>query len=136
LESLQLAKYRNVDANTFFNENNVGQKFQNEFIEALTRVNYGQNLNLNSLGALVSLAASSNDVRVVEGGNYQIFEQFSKASGATLKMETTVQSITKSSDGKWNLITSQETKEFDKVIIAAPFVSHLSIFFYYISISF
>lgn len=64
----------------------------------------------------------------IEGGNWRIFDQMIKASGANVHLNTAVTSITKK-DGKYGLKTSSKeddksavTKEstFDSVILAAP----------------
>ncbi|KAK0523988.1 hypothetical protein OC842_005969 [Tilletia horrida] len=70
-------------AEAWFTTKGVGKLFIEEIIEAATRVNYGQTTNLmHALGAGVSLAASN--ARAVKGGNWQVFDQFAKRSGATV----------------------------------------------------
>jgi prenylcysteine oxidase / farnesylcysteine lyase len=82
---------------------------------------------------------AADHASAVKGGNWQIFEKFVNSSGATLKLNTTVslapasqgwlltiycqvKSIAQKSGAKWAVeITSGDSKEYNHVIIAAPF---------------
>lgn len=67
----------------FFKEKRVSELFIEEMVEAATRVNYAQDTDqIHGFGALVSLAASG--ATGVKDGNYHIFEQFARRSGARL----------------------------------------------------
>lgn len=71
--------------------------------------------------------------KAVEGGNWKIFANMVKASGAELHLRSAVTSITLDTDKKYNIATAQEPNNgepkearlhpvaFDDVIIAAPF---------------
>ncbi|TFK79186.1 FAD/NAD(P)-binding domain-containing protein, partial [Polyporus arcularius HHB13444] len=94
-----------------------------EFVEALTRLNYGQDIDrLHALEGLVTLAA--NGAKTVKGGNRQIFERFMRDSGATVSLNTRVKSVSReSSTGPWLVHTdaSEEGVPYRAVILAAPF---------------
>lgn len=67
----------------------VSQKFTREFVEAATRVNYGQDVdNIHALEGLCSMAAEG--AVGIQGGNFQIFEQFLFRSKANLYLSTAV----------------------------------------------
>lgn len=72
-----------TDADTWFYGKGVSRLFIREVIEAATRVNYAQNTDqIHALGAGVSLSASG--AAGIKGGNYRVFEEMLKRSGATL----------------------------------------------------
>ena len=94
----------------YFQSHGFSEKFTNEIIGAQTRIHYAQarrtacllsflklisaeqNINsIHGLGAIVSLAASSGGG--VRGGNWQIFEQFVKRSGAHIFLRTEVRPL-------------------------------------------
>lgn len=67
----------------FFKERRVSELFIEEMVEAATRVNYAQDTDrIHGFGALVSLAASG--ATGVKHGNYRIFEEFARRSGARI----------------------------------------------------
>ncbi|PWY98415.1 hypothetical protein BCV70DRAFT_212782 [Testicularia cyperi] len=67
----------------YFKEHRVSELFIEEMIEAATRVNYAQDSDqIHGFGALVSLAASG--ATGVKDGNYRIFEEFFRRSGAKM----------------------------------------------------
>lgn len=65
---------------------------------------------------------ATNGAMQIAGGNWQIFANMLKHSGATLHLNTTVASISKNAtDSTYNLITeSGQTSTFDEVILASP----------------
>jgi prenylcysteine oxidase / farnesylcysteine lyase len=117
------------DAATYYSSQGVGDAFLYEVIEASARVNYGQNIDkIHGLEGLVSMAA--NGAKQIKGGNYQIFEHFLHRSRAFLHLETEVLGIGRKADKKWTLTTKSHqntaksspiTRDFDAVILAAPF---------------
>ena len=50
----------------------VDPKLINEFMAAITRVNYGQNTTLNGLAGVVGLAGNGDDLRAIKDGNFQV----------------------------------------------------------------
>ncbi|KAG6885530.1 hypothetical protein C0993_000526 [Termitomyces sp. T159_Od127] len=111
-------------ATSFFAQVGVAKRFASELIEGATRVNYGQNLDdIHALGGIVSLA--TDDARGIKGGNFQLFEQFLKRSGAHVHLNTQVSniSVSTSPSTQWTIKSSLGEKNYKAVILAAPFHS-------------
>jgi len=122
----------------FFKDRRVSELFIEEMVEAATRVNYAQDTDrIHAFGALVSLAASG--ATGVKDGNYRIFEEFARRSGARLLkgVEGHVTGIVRfdsvarrsqiplgsepSTQAKWYVgAKSGEGEVYDAVIIATP----------------
>ena len=114
-------------------EGGVGEKFSREIVQASTRVNYGQNLGgIHGLETLVCMA--TDGAMAIKRGNWQIFDAMLKASGADIRLNSTVQTVSKKRNGAYAIKTARgamaedEIKsdepdygEFDSVILAAPF---------------
>ena len=98
-----------LTAADYFLNQGISERFINEQIEAVTRVNYAQvrraldcsfqlNLvmqnvdDLHTTVAICSLLADSG--LSVKGGNWQIFEQFVERSGARVFLQTEVSLLT------------------------------------------
>ncbi|KAJ5294100.1 hypothetical protein N7508_008921 [Penicillium antarcticum] len=108
----------------FLHANDVGSLFAREIIQASTRVNYGQNLQL--IHGLESVVCMATDGAVsIEGGNWRIFDAALSASHAHVNVNTTVTGIIRNSDGtmqvssKLNAASTSE-KTFDEVVVAGP----------------
>lgn len=113
-------------AATYLLSQGVGADFIYQFLEALTRANYGQDMDkIHALEGLASLAAGGAVTAV--GGNFQIFAAFLDRSNATVHLNTTVTRLQKDRNG-WKLDVEdtqapgnfRTTKSFDAVIVAAP----------------
>ncbi|KAF8531007.1 Prenylcysteine lyase [Gautieria morchelliformis] len=117
---LNLSASASVTTVEYFDALKINKKYSREMIEAMTRVNYGQNIDqIHALEGLVSQAA--NGASGVQGGNYKIFEQFLAHSSAKVHLNTTVESLTRKSN-KWVLAaTDGESRTYDSIIVAAPF---------------
>ncbi|KAL1959815.1 hypothetical protein VTO42DRAFT_960 [Malbranchea cinnamomea] len=108
----------------FLKENHISEQFSREIIQASTRVNYGQNLQL--IHGLETMVCMATDGAVsIEGGNWQIFQGMLNTSRATLKLESPVTELHRNADNTYK-ITSKSGKDseqamFDHVVIAAPF---------------
>ncbi|KUJ14755.1 Prenylcysteine oxidase [Mollisia scopiformis] len=109
-------------------DNNIGPPFTTDIIQASTRVNYGQNLNvIHGLETMVCMAIDG--AMQIEGGNWQIFAGMINSSQALTLLNTTVTSVAKKS-GKYNIktttpsLTSSEihtnSESFDTVVLAGP----------------
>ena len=76
-------------ASDYFQSHGVSANLISEMIDAATRVNYGQNVDeIHGLEGACSLAATG--ASSIVNGNWQIFERFMNASGATLFLNSTV----------------------------------------------
>ncbi|KAI9894215.1 MAG: hypothetical protein M1814_004069 [Vezdaea aestivalis] len=106
----------------YLNAAGISLDFQNDIIQAATRVNYAQNLqNIHGVEAMVCLATSG--AKAIQGGNWQIFAGMIKASGACLHLNTSITHISKVED-RWALRTagdSPETSIYDHLILASPY---------------
>ncbi|KAJ7139742.1 Prenylcysteine lyase-domain-containing protein [Mycena epipterygia] len=100
----------------------VSDKFISELVEASTRVNYGQNADeIHALEGACSLAPTG--ASAVEGGNFQVFEQFLKHSKANVYLNTSVISISRAASGEWVLNSDRGSETYKAVILAAPWSS-------------
>ncbi|KAJ7630585.1 Prenylcysteine lyase-domain-containing protein [Roridomyces roridus] len=100
----------------------VSNQFIYELVEASTRVNYGQNADgMHALAGAVSLAPTG--ASAVEGGNFQVFEQFLNHSKANVYLETLVKSISRSASGQWQITSDRGSETYMAVILAAPWHS-------------
>lgn len=109
----------------------VSEKFSREIIQASTRVNYGQNIaGIHGLETLVCM--STDGAMSVDGGNWQIFDRMVKASGADVRLNTTVANVEKESNGTYTIQTKATGSDngdlghvrqeaFDVVLLAAPY---------------
>ncbi|KZT67749.1 FAD/NAD(P)-binding domain-containing protein [Daedalea quercina L-15889] len=102
----------------------INPQWTRELVEAATRVNYAQNVDtMHALEGLCSLAAAG--ASSVKGGNYQIFEQFLKRSGAAVYLNRTVASLAYDPDtALWHLSTEDQApvpQPYRAVVLAAPY---------------
>lgn len=113
----------------FLRKNGVSDDFAREIIQSSTRVNYGQNLPLiHGVETMVCLAAEGS--MSIQGGNWQIFEGMVAASGANIRLNTSVTFIERNpSNGTVTLKTANSNNKnkledpsltFDEVVIAGP----------------
>jgi len=114
--------------------NNIEAPFSTDIIQASTRVNYAQNLDtIHGLETMVCMATSG--AMSVRGGNWQIFSHMLSASRAMVHRNTSVTSITKQSDGSYDLTSVPypawdvlpkpnsmviTTASYDTIILASP----------------
>ncbi|KAI0409269.1 prenylcysteine oxidase [Xylaria palmicola] len=129
---LDLAKITGVTGQQFLAANNLDGAFAHDIVQASSRVNYASNLEfIHGLGTMVGMAASG--AKTIEGGNWQIFANMIKASGADVRLNTAVTGIALDSKQRYKITTAQESAAgvskkaqshpvaFDDVIIATPF---------------
>ncbi|EON97353.1 putative prenylcysteine oxidase protein [Phaeoacremonium minimum UCRPA7] len=133
---LDLASLTGQTGEQYLEQNNVGQSFAHEIIQAATRVNYATNLGkIHGLTTLVSMAPEG--AVAVSGGNWRIFDRMVKNTGAALYLNTSVSSITldgkqaNAAEAKYLISTRPTDKEdaneetdviaFDDVVIATPY---------------
>ncbi|KAI9724628.1 MAG: hypothetical protein M1828_003652 [Chrysothrix sp. TS-e1954] len=106
-----------------------------DIVQAATRVNYAQNLGqIHGLEAMVCLAADG--AMSVRGGNWRIFAEMIKSSGAHLQLNTEIESVEQTKDDSYMLrhrsMVSEDKPQFpgdskpslelfDDVVLAAPF---------------
>lgn len=125
---LDLTSVTSVTGEQLLADNNIGALFATDIVQASTRVNYGQNLNvIHGLETCVCLAIDG--AVQIDGGNWQIFDHMVKASNATVLLNTSVSAISRRK-GKYNIKTSTQyplglfsanEEAYDTVVLAAPF---------------
>ncbi|KAF2121801.1 prenylcysteine oxidase-like protein 1 precursor [Lophiotrema nucula] len=123
-EEVGLREATGVTGEQFLRANGIGEAFSNEIIQASTRVNYAQNLPLiHGLETMVCMAAEG--AMAIKGGNWRIFSAMLKRSGADIRLNTTVNEISKQGDGTYILTADAGVKSsaqsFDSIILAAPY---------------
>jgi prenylcysteine oxidase/farnesylcysteine lyase len=109
----------------YMRENGITGPFGREVVQASTRVNYAQNLEfIHGLEAMVCMA--TDGAVAVEGGNWKIFSEMVRASGATVLLHTDVREV-KNENGSYTIgytaLETNDTREqsFDAVILASPY---------------
>ncbi|KAL7820759.1 hypothetical protein V8C26DRAFT_393271 [Trichoderma gracile] len=123
-----------VTGEQFLKQHKIDEAFSRHIIQAATRVNYASNLAyIHGLETMVSFA--TDGAMSVNGGNWQIFDEMVKTSGAAMLRNTAVSSIrfakgkTSSSAPKYEISKSSASAsaepelvdtQFDDVIIASP----------------
>lgn len=114
---------------SFLAANRISELFSREIIQASTRVNYGQNLQL--IHGLESMVCMATDGAVsIEGGNWQIFDGALNVSQADVKLNTSITAMVRNEDGTLSLtshpsedldsVESAQETVFDEVILAGP----------------
>lgn len=94
----------------YLSENEVGDLFAREVVQAATRVNYAQNLGrIHGLEALVCMA--TDGAMAVEGGNWRIFDAMARSATADLRLGWNVTSVIRDEDGQGPyVVTSKELR--------------------------
>ncbi|KAJ3274357.1 hypothetical protein HDU76_010720, partial [Blyttiomyces sp. JEL0837] len=95
LQALDLFEATEVRADEYFKSQGLTEKYIKEFIEPASRVNYGQDLDLNALSALVCLVAAFVPSESIDGGNSILFEEMLKRSGAHVRLNSKVTELVK-----------------------------------------
>jgi len=114
------------DFRSYLKEEGLGELVIDELIQAITLVNYGQDLSIHSFVGGVSAAGADSSLWSVNKGNKQLPENLLKNSNAKLHLNTEVREITKN-DGENGSPTytlkgssSQSLGTFDHVVLALP----------------
>uniref|UniRef100_G3QAZ1 Prenylcysteine oxidase 1 like n=1 Tax=Gasterosteus aculeatus aculeatus TaxID=481459 RepID=G3QAZ1_GASAC len=104
----------------------VSQRFIDEVIEPVMRVNYGQNVSIPAFVGAVSLAGAQNNLWAVEGGNKLVCSGLLKMANANL-LQAQVVSISPVYSGEMpqyqlTFTTAAETGSdlYDIVVLATP----------------
>ncbi|CAK7269629.1 hypothetical protein SEPCBS57363_003698 [Sporothrix epigloea] len=127
---LELTYVTSQTGQQFLDAGGVGVRFSHDIVQASTRVNYASNLaRIHALDAMVALAPSG--ASQIRGGNWQIFDRMARASGADLRLNTTITHLDKvpGSEPPSNKYVVKSTdafgveteEDFDNVVLALPF---------------
>lgn len=107
--------------------NGVRGLFAQELVQASTRVNYAQDLaNIHGVEAMVCMA--TDGAMAVKGGNWKIFDEMVRASGAGILLGSSVTNVNRTAEGRYALTwtadwsgAEQRLDEFDAIILAGPY---------------
>ncbi|CAK7210287.1 hypothetical protein SBRCBS47491_000725 [Sporothrix bragantina] len=127
---LELTFVTSQTGQQFLDANNVGTSFSHDIVQASTRVNYASNLaRIHGLDAMVALAPSG--ASQIRGGNWQIFDHMARASGADIRLNTSITHLDKvpgtgPPETKYVIKTTdafgvESEEEYDNVVLASPF---------------
>lgn len=126
---LGLADTIAVTGDVFLRVNGIDDAFSHDVVQASTRVNYAQNLDvIHGLETMVCMAADG--AMSIEGGNWRIFDHMVTSSGAVRALATKAHSITRLATGDLEIEANPSAADsvpgdtwratFDEVILAAP----------------
>jgi prenylcysteine oxidase / farnesylcysteine lyase len=111
----------------FFRRNGIGGLFVSEFVDGISRNNYGQGSTLHAFANVISLAGAGfagGTLFSIEGGNAGLAERLLRQSDVDLRLNTPALRIRGPEPGErgYRLLTVDGATEsiFDAVIIAAP----------------
>jgi prenylcysteine oxidase / farnesylcysteine lyase len=125
IEDNELLEYISVTGKDLLAAYNADGAFANDIVQASTRVNYAQNLDqIHGVEAMVCMSTEGG--MSVDNGNWQIFHEAVRHSGAEAIMDTSIIRVrrnTSDSTASYILSTSDETDfgPFDAVVLAAPY---------------
>lgn len=118
VDDLDLLEYTSTTGETFLKEGGAGGAFAREVVQASTRVNYAQNLGqIHGLEGLVCMAIEG--AVAVEGGNWQIFDEMVKRSGAKGSFNALVTDIIAHENGTYTVHSKNAVS--DKVALDPHF---------------
>lgn len=107
--------------------NGISDAFSRDIVQASTRVNYAQNLDIIH-GVETMVCMATDGAMSVAGGNWQIFESMLQHSEASVQLNTTVTNIDLDTEGSFNIDRTYHLQDdqsaqspYDAVILAAPF---------------
>jgi prenylcysteine oxidase/farnesylcysteine lyase len=110
----------------FFRLHRIGDLFVREFVDGISRNNYGQDSRLHAFANVVSLAGAGfagGNLFSIEGGNSKLCELLLRSAGVQLNLNAAVRTI-RSADAPSNgyslTIEGGGDLVFDAVIIATP----------------
>jgi prenylcysteine oxidase/farnesylcysteine lyase len=110
VEELELLEYTSTTGASVLEEGGAGGAFARDVVQASTRVNYAQNLGqIHGLEGLVCMAIEG--AVAVEGGNWQIFQEMVKRSGARAVFNTLVTDIAAHENGTYTVQSKHTVSE-------------------------
>ena len=128
-EALDLFPWTQQASYTMFQQNRISRRFVDEFIDGVSRVNYGQDGTIHAfvnLTSLVGAGLGGGELFSVQGGNAQVCERLLSQARVEMRTQTAVESIGAIDDPAQNrrryaIETEQQREQgFDGVILATP----------------
>ena len=105
---LGLVEYTSTTGQAMLDEGDAGGAFAREVVQASTRVNYAQNLGqIHGLESLVCMATEGPVA--VQGGNWRIFDEMVRRSGADAKFGSVVTGVEINENGTY-MVKSKSAK--------------------------
>lgn len=109
------------DTLAFLRSQQFSELFIEELAQAITYVNYGQDLSIHALVGSVAMAGAGDELWGVRGGNRELPKSLVEASQAKLHLNTAVTEVVKDKDGAFKLLSdSKSLGSFDHVVVAYP----------------
>lgn len=102
--------------------------YDSTFLQVITRINYGQSVNMSGLAGAVSLAGSGGGLWAVEGGNWQMAAGLINRSDVTLHLNEEIDSISYVGD-VYELNTTEGKSYSCQVTVVATPLDELNIDF-------
>ena len=110
VEDLELLEYTSTTGASILEEGGAGGAFAREVVQASTRVNYAQNLGqIHGLEGLVCMAIEG--AVAVQGGNWQIFQEMVRRSGARANFDALVTDIAAHDNGTYTVQSKKKVSE-------------------------
>ena len=110
VEDLELLEYTSTTGASILEEGGAGGAFAREVVQASTRVNYAQNLGqIHGLEGLVCMAIEG--AVAVHGGNWQIFQEMVRRSGARANFDALVTDIAAHDNGTYTVQSKKKVSE-------------------------
>ncbi|GAM89336.1 hypothetical protein ANO11243_073730 [Dothideomycetidae sp. 11243] len=124
-----LADILAVTGDVFLGIGGISPEFSHDVIQASTRVNYAQNLDvIHGLETMVCMA--TDGAMSIDGGNWRIFAGMVEASGAVRALGTKVHAVRRIDQGRLEVEAGPTARDdvpgdnwtatFDHVVLAAP----------------
>ncbi|CAL8141315.1 unnamed protein product [Orchesella dallaii] len=109
------------DTKSLLKSLDFSENFIEELVQAITYVNYGQDLSIHAFVGSVATAGADADLWSVRGGNRELPKSLMAASNAKLHLNTAVTEVVNLKDGTYKLMSnSQPLGIFDHVVLAYP----------------
>lgn len=109
------------DTRSFLRSHDFSENFIEELTQAITYVNYGQDLSIHGFVGSVAVAGADSDLWAVRGGNRELPKSLVEASKAKVHLNTAVTEVIKQKDGTFNLLSAAgPLGTFDHLVLAYP----------------
>eukprot|EP00445_Apocalathium_hangoei_P079243 CAMPEP_0204187130 /NCGR_PEP_ID=MMETSP0361-20130328/56555_1 /ASSEMBLY_ACC=CAM_ASM_000343 /TAXON_ID=268821 /ORGANISM="Scrippsiella Hangoei, Strain SHTV-5" /LENGTH=476 /DNA_ID=CAMNT_0051147495 /DNA_START=18 /DNA_END=1445 /DNA_ORIENTATION=+ len=120
-EKLGVAELANQSARAWL-QGKVSDSFLRQFVDGVSRVNYGQDSSLNAFAEAISLAGAGlvGSLYSVQEGNARVMEGLIRESKATLRMERVTEVRARPMAGGYDVCTAAGCEAFASVALAAP----------------
>ncbi|MEM7114840.1 MAG: FAD-dependent oxidoreductase [Chloroflexota bacterium] len=123
LQALDIFHLTQISSYDYFSQQGISERLITEFVDGASRVNYGQDGQINAFANAVSLTGAGlagGDLFSVRGGNRLLCERGLANAGVDLRLETAVSAITSNPNGHYQVVTNATNTAHDIVIIATP----------------